>query len=328
MNEAQRQTMEMALRKIAEFVPNMKEEMIQSAISKLHSFETLNDAVDTLAMKIDSIFGDNKNFEAIRNQCLDILVDIAPEIYQSKEAILNKIDANKKLNITPGNISIEENHTLIKQTLTGLCNKLNELGADYYVVGALSAFIATDTPLFRYHGDIDIMISEKDLDKVRKVLEGTDYEFQDNRLTTDKTYDPVVGHTQGEHEVIANHKDNKFHLGFFLFDRNRDGSVTVKEYYKGKKNGREVPMILERRLPKELVELEYTTQATTYGDTYFRTSTPESIYSKKSYTRQPKDLLDLEALDGHINMRQVELMHQYTTTKRVREAVQRCDPSD
>lgn len=149
------------------------------------------------------------------------------------------------------------------------------------MVGALSVFIGTGVPLFRYHGDLDFMIAEKDIDKVKEALKDSDYVFEDNRLTTDKTYNPNVGLTQGEHEVIANHKDNEFHLGFFLFDRHRNGSININEYYKGRKDGKDVPMVLKRHLPKELVELEYTSKNVEYEGVSFRTSTLESIYSKK-----------------------------------------------
>lgn len=162
------------------------------------------------------------------------------------------------------------------------------------------------------------MIAEKDIEKVREALEGSDYVFSDNRLTTDKTYDPEIGHTQGEHEVIAKHKESEFHLGFFLFDRQRDESIDIIKYYKGRKDGKDVPMLLKRHLPKELVELEYTVESTEYANTSFRTSTPESIYSKKSYTAKEKDRLDIQALEGKIDPTKIdEAARIRTTTKTV-----------
>ena len=38
---------------------------------------------------------------------------------------------------------MEENHRLIEDSLKPICDKLNELGVDYYLVGALSTFIGT-----------------------------------------------------------------------------------------------------------------------------------------------------------------------------------------
>ena len=220
--------------------------------------------------------------------------------------------------ILHGNISVEDNHELINRTIQTVCSRLNELKTDYYLVGALSTFIGTNTPLFRYHGDIDFMVAEKDLDKVKEALQGTEYECSDDRFNNQKVLRDGVGHTQGEHEVIANHKDNEFHLGFFLFRREKDNSLTVREYFmQENENGEKVPMVLERHYPEELVNLEYTQEETEYAGTRFRTSTPESVFGKKMHTRHEKDLLDIEALEGKIDYRKLEEMKKYDTTLEV-----------
>lgn len=178
------------------------------------------------------------------------------------------------------------------------------------------------TPLFRYHGDIDFMVAEKDIEKVREALKGTDYDFSDDRFKNQKTFSEEVGHTQGEHEVIANHKENEFHLGFFLFRREPDQSMTIREYFmQERENGEKVPMVLERNCPKELVDLEYTVEETEFAGTRFRTSTPESVYAKKMYTRHEKDMLDIEALKDKVDESKIEEANKYKTTLKVVEAI-------
>ena len=177
-------------------------------------------------------------------------------------------------------------------------------------------------PLFRYHGDIDFMIAEKDIEKVREALKGTDYDFSDDRFDNKKRFSEGVGHTQGEHEVIANHKENEFHLGFFLFRREPDQSITIREYFmQEKENGEKVPMVLERHCPKELVDLEYTAEETEFAGTRFRTSTPESVYAKKMYTRHEKDMLDIKALKDKVDEKKIEEAKKYKTTLKVVEAI-------
>lgn len=177
--------------------------------------------------------------------------------------------------------------------------------------------------MFRYHGDIDFMVAEKDIEKVREALVGTDYEFSDDRFNNQKRFSEGVGHTQGEHEVIANHKDNEFHLGFFLFRREPDQSITIREYFmQERENGERVPMVLERHCPKELVDLEYTSEETEFAGTKFRTSTPESVYSKKMHTRHDKDMLDIQALKDKVDERKIEEARKYETTLQVVEATQ------
>lgn len=162
------------------------------------------------------------------------------------------------------------------------------------------------------------MVAEKDIEKVREALQGTEYEFSDDRLSNQKRLEEGVGHTQGEHEVIANHKDNEFHLGFFLFRREQDNSLTIREYFmQENEKGEKVPMILERHCPKELVDLEYTQEETEYAGTRFRTSTPESVYAKKMSTRHPKDMLDIEALYDKIDHSKIAKMSKYHTTLKI-----------
>ena len=166
------------------------------------------------------------------------------------------------------------------------------------------------------------MVEEKDIEKVREALAGTDYDFSDDRFDNQKRLLEGVGHTQGEHEVIANHKENEFHLGFFLFRREPDQSMTIREYFmQERENGQRVPMVLERHCPKELVDLEYTSEETEFAGTKFRTSTPESVYAKKMYTRHEKDILDIEALKDKVDERKIAEAQKYETTLRVVEAI-------
>ena len=76
-------------------------------------------------------------------------------------------------------------------------------------------------------------------------------------------------------------------------------------------------MVLERHCPKELVDLEYTQNETEYAGTRFRTSTPESVYAKKMYTRHPKDMLDIEALEDKIDHAKIAEMGKYHTTLKI-----------
>lgn len=290
----------------------VSEEEIQKLLSKMYKMNSVKDAMDSLMMNVSKIFGRPETKQALA-ECIQDILHIDSSVYGSAQELLAQLQKNIETNYTPGDISIEENHALIEKTLKSTCDKLNELGVDYYVVGALSTFIKTETPFFRYHGDLDFMVSEADLPKVQQALAGSDYVFSDDRLSNKKKYTEGVGHTQGEHEVIANHKENEFHLGFFLFRREDDGGITVREYFMEEKNGIKRPKILERNIPAELVALEYSEEPTQFAGTSFRTSTPESVLSKKQYTRHPKDLLDIKALEGKVDQDKMEKMKKCKT---------------
>lgn len=292
----------------------VSENQIQSLLTRLYNMQDLKTVMDSLALNVNNFFGKPEQINDFK-ACIEDIMQIEPSVYETSDELLAQMQKNKDTNYTPGNISIEENHQLISNILKPLCDKLNELGVDYYVVGALSTFIGTQTPLFRYHGDIDFMIAEKDIPKVQEALQDSEYNFSDDRFNNQKRLEDGVGHTQGEHEVIANHKENEFHLGFFLFRREKDNSITVREYFmQENENGEKVPMILERHEPAELVALEYSEELTEFAGTQFRTSTPESVYAKKMSTRHPKDMLDIEALKDKVDFSKIEEMKKYQST--------------
>ena len=296
----------------------VSEEKIQSLLSRMYEMKSVKDVMDSLTMNVSRVFGKPETKQELA-ECIQDILHIDPEVYGSAEALLTQLKRNIETNYTPGNISIEENHALIERTLKATCDKLNELGVDYYVVGALSTFIKTGTPLFRYHGDLDFMVSEADLPKVQQALAESEYTFSDDRLNNKKRYSENVGHTQGEHEVIANHKENEFHLGFFLFRREPDESITVREYFMQEENGVRRPKILERHIPAELAKLEYSEEPTEFAGTSFRASTPESVLSKKLYTRHSKDMLDIKALEGKVDPEKMEELKRYRSTTKVVE---------
>ena len=118
------------------------EEQIQSMIDRLVKMKGIKDVVDSLALNIDKFFGSPEQKEKYE-ACMEDLLKLAGETYKTKEDIIAKMQDNKSKNYTPGNISVEENHQLIKDSLKVICDKLNDLGVDYYLVGALSTFIGT-----------------------------------------------------------------------------------------------------------------------------------------------------------------------------------------
>ena len=118
------------------------EEQIQSMIDRLVEMKDIKELVDSLALNIDKFFGRPEQKEQY-DACMEDLLQLAGESYKSKDDIIAQIQDNKSKNYTPGNISVEENHQLIEDSLKLICDKLNELGVDYYLVGALSTFIGT-----------------------------------------------------------------------------------------------------------------------------------------------------------------------------------------
>lgn len=99
----------------------------------------------------------------------------------------------------------EINVDFINNTLKFICENLNDNNINYYVVGALGAYIDASLPLERIHEDIDIMIEEKYIDRLENIFKNTDFEFHDNRMSSNKVLNEY-GYTDGDHEVYAKYK--------------------------------------------------------------------------------------------------------------------------
>ena len=261
---------------------------------------------------------ESKDFKLMMNQ----IFKLNDGSYQSKQDILDEIQKEKDLNLPkdPNAQTLEENHETIKKSLKLVCDRFNELGIDYYIVGALPMYLMKEK-LIRYHDDIDFMVAEKDLTKVAQALKGTPFEFKDHRLDSTKVYDKTDNLTNGEHEVMAQRTDNEFHLGFFLFKRQED-KVEVREYHaKLDEKGNKIPLIHKRIKSKEQFDAEYGDNYVECYGTKFKCSTPESVYGIKRYTQdQPgrhKDKVDADTWERWklINKDKIKEMKEIRTKK-------------
>lgn len=194
-------------------------------------------------------------------------------------------------NLTNEEKTLKENHKLIKKTLKLVCNKFNKLKVDFYVVGSLSVYLIKNK-LVRYHDDIDFMILESDLKKVKKVLSKTNFIFEDNRLSNHRYLSGDSTYTMGEHELVANHKNKDFHLGFFLINKETNGSITVKEHFKAKDT--EDRYILYKNTPKKLADMLFNSNVYNFYGAKFKATSPENVYVIKQSTKREKDKFDLK----------------------------------
>ena len=142
MVENEKAIIEQATRKCISRLKDVKvtEQQVQSMLSRLYDMKDLKTVMDSLALNVSNFFVKPEQIQDF-NDCIKDIMHIDDTAYDTPEALFNQLQKNKETNYTPGNIPIEENHQLISDTLKSLCDKLNELGVDYYVVGALSTLL-------------------------------------------------------------------------------------------------------------------------------------------------------------------------------------------
>lgn len=277
----------------------------QELITKLSTLSE-TEVIKELSQIVYRILGNN---EEKYNYCLEVIRNINPEICPPVEEM--KIRLSKMFsNEVEGNMSLEENHRLVNESLVRFTTLFNQYGIDYYIVGALPCFLKTGQQLFRYHDDIDIMINEDDIPKVAGIIELSGYKFHDDRFPSLERFQEME-QNKPPHTVLAQNPHNEFHLGFFTFRRELDNSITMREYSHRLENGEVVVDVLERQSEPIGTGLRYDEKPTEYMGTRFRTGTIESIYALKEYTRRPKDITDMQKLEPFVDKQKLKVLKQH-----------------
>ena len=274
-----------------------KKEKLYAKYSNMSDLEIINDLSQITYVLL-------MNNDELYDYALATIRDINPEICPSVEemkVILTKLFSNEK----KGNMSLEENHKLINESLIKFTSLFNQYGIDYYIVGALPCFIKTGQQLFRYHDDIDIMVNEEDLPTVFEIMKLVGYEFYDDRFPSVERFKEMEKN-KPPHTVLAQNPYNEFHLGFFTFKREKDNSITMREYSHKMEGDSVVIDLLERKLTPIGTTLRYDEEPIKYLCTSFKTSAVESVYKLKQYTRRPKDIMDTRRLQPFIDLNKME----------------------
>lgn len=267
------------------------------------------DAIKELALVAYRVVGDD---EELYDYTLSVIRNINPTICP-KVSDMKQIISKMYSNDVDGNMSIEENHALVSDSLVKFCDLFNMHGIDYYIVGALPCFLKTKQPLFRYHDDIDIMVNERDIPLISELIKSTGYNFCDDRFPSLERYHEMQ-ESKPPHTVLAQNPDNEFHLGFFCFKREDDNSITMREYSHRLDGDRVVVDVLERRSDPVGTSLRYDEEETEFMDTSFRTSTVESVYKLKSYTKRPKDITDMRKLEPYIDSEKLSMLDEHSNS--------------
>lgn len=290
-----------SLSKLVPVDENKKNELIER-------FSLMNDAevIKELSTLVYRTLGTNDDYY---NYALTVIRNINPEICPPVEE-MKEILAKMFSNEVEGNMSLDENHKLVNESLIKFASLFNQAGIDYYIVGALPCFLKTGVPLFRYHDDIDIMVNEDDIPKIAELIELSGYKFHDDRFPTIERFHEME-QNKPPHTVLAQNPENEFHLGFFTFRREPDNSITMREYSHREENGEVFVDVLERTSDPIGTALRYDEVPTEYYGTSFRTSTVESVYNLKSYTKRPKDITDMQKLEPYVDKEKLVQISQH-----------------
>ena len=278
--------------------------------------QMISDYIVQLASQIDKQYKGLMTEEKVK-QAINMFKDSSEEydiVVQKINALAKQMIQNylEELEKRFNPELVKKNHEEIYSKLEILAKKMNERGIDYQLAGALCSYIKYGVESNRTHDDIDINLNEKDIDKFREVCKEMGLQFQDNRLTTPRVL--KNGIPSGEHEVIATLDGSDFHIGAFCFERKPDGTVINKGYYNDE-NGE----IYTRNdvISPELASEIFGKEQVDFRGQKLMITPPEYVYKLKSYTRNTKDLRDLEFMQGRIDKEKLARISELSKTSQI-----------
>ena len=192
-----------------------------------------------------------------------------------------------------------ENYKNTYNTIEKVYNEINKLNIDVYMVGGISAAIQTGVDLYRQNSDIDLMVEEKDVEKLMQALENIGYKITDRRgiLTTNWVDENGTFHPLS-HTIDADIEDNNMlGIGIFTFERNNE-EISKTTYSYDKRENQVIGW--KETIPEELFNLMYDNKEINYKGTNVKCQSKEYTYLSKSKGNREKDQVDAKVLEEYI----------------------------
>ena len=266
-------------------------ELIYDRLEKLYKLDE-DDVIDKVLSVIYDFVSNERISKDDALYHLDMLCELNNYKYKTREDLVNRLGFLKSMNLLGTTVPLSENHKAVLEAF----DKFNELigtSFDCFYTGGMMGYLATNHELVRYHSDLDIVINEDELEKLKKLVDSSkDFEFVSH---VDKKSN--IGH-----EYFIVYKGNPVDIGLFLFERKNDGSVVRKSYYYDRAKELKVD---EEYLDKEYVDLTYTGDIYSHNGIEYKMMSLESIYEAKRGSR-PKDQYDANVIKDYVDMGIVE----------------------
>ena len=284
----------------------------KEANARLQKYSTMSDeeVIKDLSMFIYNKF---RNDTELYEYFLSLIQHINPEITPNVEFMKSELD--KMFLNMKDDANLIENHKIVNDTFKYLTELFNREGIDYCFVGALPCFIQKGIPLFRYHDDIDVMVNEEDIEKVKSLMESSGYDFSDLRFPSIDEYHEMVNN-KPPHQVMASIPNSDFHIGFFTFRREKDDGITTTEYLQREHDGEVIVDRLERSYNPVGTNLRFNNTCEIDG-LLAKVCSIEHVYDLKGCTKRPKDITDMEVLESYVNKESLKELRRNSNTRQI-----------
>lgn len=220
---------------------------------------------------------------------VNLIKEIDLKEYQSGIEVLNRLKWLKDMKLEHTDTGLEENHKKVYEIFDKLNVLINNNNIDHYYTSGILAYTLTNTPLQRFHHDIDVFVNEKDLEKIEKL--SADYNFDFQRKLGDRP--------DGTKRVVLkmNYKDYNIPITVFMIERSKDGTIIQNDYYYNSDN----KLMVEKTYNSpECVELCFDEVSRFHNEIPYKSITLEALYKCKEGARF-KDIYDCNIMKDYIN---------------------------
>ena len=292
---------------------NVNDENICNDLINRLSVMNEEDVIDYLVVALSDLSekGQIKADDIFSN--IDLITSLS-EKYSSKEDLMTRLNWLKSMNMTHPQMPLSENHKLVIEAFDKF-NQIIGTNFDSYYTGGLMGYLATNHPLERYHGDLDLFINEEQLESLYEiVMQSEDFEFISN----------MDHKEENGHEFKIQYKGTPMSIGLFLFERKPNNEIVIKEYYHLNNNPSEELLVNEQHLSPEYAQMIFANDIRNHNGIPYRMQSLESIYNSKKKSR-PKDRYDATIIKDSIDLM---IDYQLDTQKQNNYDVKRKDAND
>lgn len=233
------------------------------------------------------------------NRCTDRLELIAKHYKVNVDYLHDRYLWLVNMGIDPNYCHLDENHALVYRIFDEYNKMLNENNIEYYYTSGILAYLLVDRDLERYHHDLDIFINMEHLEKLERICD--DYNFLFERKIGERV--------DGTKRVMLKmyYKDIvDIPITVFMYVKEKDGSITQKDYFIDENNRKLVEYIHNSPL---ISKLSFSEIPKNHNGIQYYTITPEALFLCKTDNR-PKDIYDCTIFSDIIDKNKLEKLKE------------------
>ena len=229
------------------------------------------------------------------SNCMHKLDLIANYYKVSIDFLHNRYSWLINMGINPNFCHLDENHNLIYKIFDEYNKMLNENNIEYYYTSGILAYLLAGKDLERYHHDLDIFINMNHLEKLEHIC--NNYNFCFERKIGDRGDGTKRVMLKMYYQDIID-----IPITVFMYVKEKDGSITQKDYFLNESNKEFVEYIHNSPL---ISKLSFSELPKVHNNIQYYSITPEALFLCKTGNR-PKDIYDCTIFRDIIDQEKLE----------------------